>query len=96
MSWGSCGDIETYRRFGWLAKYREGGMEALKAKSVPGRPSKLDGRQIARLYALIVGNDPRQLQGDFALWTREMVRQYLLTQEAGSLTARALRLERRR
>jgi transposase len=63
--------------FKWLARYREGGIAALKAKPVPGRPSKLDGRQIARLYALIVGNDPRQLQFDFALWTREMVRQVI-------------------
>jgi transposase len=63
--------------YGWLAKYREGGKAALKAKPVPGRPSKLDGRQIARLYALIAGNDPRQLQFDFALWTREMVRQVI-------------------
>jgi transposase len=63
--------------FKWLARYREGGIAALKAKPVPGRPSKLDGRQIARLYALIVGSDPRQLQFDFALWTREMVRQVI-------------------
>lgn len=63
--------------FKWLARYREGGIAALKAKPVPGRPSKLDGRQIARLYALIVGSDPRQLEFDFALWTREMVRQVI-------------------
>jgi transposase len=63
--------------YGWLAKYREGGKDALKAKPVPGRPSKLSGEQIARLYALIVGVDPRQLSFEFALWTREMVRQVI-------------------
>jgi transposase len=63
--------------YGWLAKYREGGKGALRARPVPGRPAKLEGRQIARLYALIVGADPRQLQFDFALWTREMVRQVI-------------------
>lgn len=63
--------------YGWLAKYREGGKGALRARPVPGRPAKLGGGQIARLYALIVGNDPRQLQFDFALWTREMVRQVI-------------------
>jgi hypothetical protein len=52
-----------------VARYREGGIDTLKAKPVPGRPAKLEGRQIARLYALIVGNDPRQLQFDYALWT---------------------------
>src|SRR5215211_464207 len=40
---------------GWLAKYREGGLEALKARPVPGRPSKLQGPQLAQLYGLVVG-----------------------------------------
>jgi transposase len=63
--------------YGWLAKYREGGPDALRAKPVPGRPPKLAGAQIARLYALIVGRDPRQLSFAFALWTREMVREVI-------------------
>jgi transposase len=60
--------------YGWLAKYREGGKDALRAKAVPGRPPKLLGEQVARLFALIVGRDPRQMSFEFALWTREMVR----------------------
>ena len=60
--------------YGWVAKYREGGRDALRAKAVPGRPSKLSGEQITRLYALIVGRDPRQMSFEFALWTREMIR----------------------
>lgn len=63
--------------YGWLAKFREGGKDALKAKPVAGRPAKLSGRQIARLYALIVGQDPRQMSFEFALWTRELVRQVI-------------------
>jgi transposase len=35
--------------YGWLAKCREGGLEALKARPVPGRPPKLQGSQLARL-----------------------------------------------
>jgi transposase len=35
--------------FGWVAKYREGGLDALKAKPVPGRPRKLTGEQLRRL-----------------------------------------------
>jgi transposase len=63
--------------YGWLAKYREGGKGALRARPVPGRPPKLSGPQVARLYALIVGRDPRQMQFEFALWTREMVREVI-------------------
>uniref|UniRef100_UPI001BDD7648 IS630 family transposase n=1 Tax=Pseudonocardia sp. H11422 TaxID=2835866 RepID=UPI001BDD7648 len=63
--------------YGWLAKFREGGRDALRAKPVPGRPPKLSGSQIARLYEMIVGADPRQLSFAFALWTREMVRQVI-------------------
>lgn len=61
----------------WVAAYREGGIAALKAKPIPGRPPTLKGPQIARLYKLIVGVDPRQLQFEFALWTREMVREVI-------------------
>src|SRR6266540_1718330 len=36
--------------YSWLAKYREGGLDALKARPVPGRPPKLSGAQLRRLY----------------------------------------------
>ena len=63
--------------YGWLAKYREGGLEALKARPVPGRPPTLSGSQLQRIYTLVVGNDPRQLPFTFALWTRAMVRELI-------------------
>ncbi len=59
--------------YGWLAKVRESGTDALKAKAIPGRPRKLGDQQISRLYTLIVGTDPRQLSFGFALWTRSMI-----------------------
>jgi transposase len=68
--------------YGWLAKFREGGAEALQARPVPGRPRKLSGEQMRRVYTLVVGADPRQLQFPFALWTREMVRE-LISREFG-------------
>jgi transposase len=68
--------------FSWVAQYREGGVAALVAKPVPGRPMKLSGEQLARVYALVVGHDPRQLQFEFGLWTREMVRM-LIRREFG-------------
>src|SRR4029453_11657491 len=68
--------------YGWLAKYRQGGLEALRAKPVPGRPPTLSGAQLARLYHLVVGNAPRQLRFAFALWTRAMIRE-LIRREFG-------------
>jgi transposase len=73
--------------YGWLAAYRAGGKEALKAKPVPGRPPRLGGPQLSRLYALIVGVDPRQMQFEFALWTREMVREVIRGEFAVALSA---------
>jgi len=73
--------------YGWLAKYREGGREALKARPVPGRPPKLSGEQMRRLYTLITGADPRQLEFEFALWTREMVRELIRREFRVSLSA---------
>jgi len=60
-----------------MARYREGGMDVLKARTIPGRPQKLSGPQLRQIYTLIVGNDPRQLSFEFALWTREMVRELI-------------------
>jgi transposase len=68
--------------YGWLAKYRDGGWGALMAKPVPGRPPRLSALQMRALWGLIVGGDPRQMQFDFALWTRAMVRE-LIRREFG-------------
>jgi transposase len=65
--------------FAWVAAYRKGGVAALRAKPVPGRPPKLSGRQLRMLYTLIVGADPRQYEFEFALWTRDLVRQLIYT-----------------
>ncbi len=73
--------------FGWMAKYREGGLEALAARPVPGRPPKLSGAQLARIYTLIVGRDPRQLSFEFALWTRELVRELIRREFGVALSA---------
>src|SRR4051812_4588491 len=73
--------------YGWLAKYREGGKDALRARPVPGRPPKLSGEQMRRLYTLIAGADPRQLEFAFALWTRDMVRELIRREFRISLSA---------
>jgi transposase len=68
--------------YGWVAAARAGGREALKAKPISGRPPKLTAAQAQRVYDLLVGKNPEQLQLDFALWTRQLVRE-LIRREFG-------------
>jgi|SRR6266568_1192807 transposase len=60
--------------FRWQQKYDAGGPAALETKKTPGPASRLNATQMAKLYALIVNCDPRQLQFDFGLWTRKIIR----------------------
>jgi transposase len=61
----------------WIALYREGGTEALKARPLFGRPLKLSGTQLRWIYKTVVTKDPLQLRFSFALWTREMVKELI-------------------
>jgi transposase len=74
-----CGRSTVY---GWLKDERAQGPEWLKVKKAPGPEPKLTERQMAQLRGVVIGKDPRQLHFDFALWTREMVRE-LIKREFG-------------
>jgi len=76
--------------YGWVAAARAGGQEALRAKPIPGRPSKLTEAQQAAVFAWVAGKDPRQLSFDFALWTRDMVRELIRREFKVSMSASAV------
>jgi transposase len=61
----------------WLALYRSGGFEALRVHKSGGRPPKLTGPQLMRLYNIIREETPEQYTFPFALWTIEIIREVL-------------------
>ena len=66
-------DVTESSVYGWQKLYRHGGLAALSTKIASGRKTLLSDKQLLRLAGWI-RQDPRQLEFDFALWTRKMVR----------------------
>jgi len=67
----ACGRSTVY---GWGRAYHAGGWVVLRVRQAPGARPKLTPRQQAQLRRRIIGKDPRQLQFEVALWTRDLVR----------------------
>jgi len=72
--------------YSWLSAYREGGIDALKAKKLEGRPTKLSGKHIRVLYRYIANKTPLQFKFAFALWTLALVRDLIRTKFGISLS----------
>lgn len=64
--------------YNWLASYRDGGIQALRAKVIPGRPPRINGKMMKWIYDTIVQKSPLQFRFEFALWTREMIQKIIL------------------
>jgi transposase len=74
-SYGLC-RTTIYR---WLRAQKQGGVGALKSRRAPGRQCKLTARQTEAVRRWICGKDPRQYGFDFGLWTRQIVKELILT-----------------
>ncbi len=63
--------------FNWLARYRNGGWQALNEGSRQGRPSKVTGADLKWLYDAITLGSPLNYKLDFCLWTLNNMRAVL-------------------
>jgi transposase len=82
-----CGRSTVY---GWLAAYDAGGLDALTVRKAPGAAPKLTKDQMRQLRQWITGRDPRQLEFDYALWTREIIRELIERKFGVSYTLQGL------
>src|SRR5215469_5599849 len=74
-------DVAESSVYEWQSKFRTGGLAALSTKIASGRKMLLTDKQLLQLYKWLRGN-PRQMQFDFGLWTRKIVRE-LIRREFG-------------
>lgn len=60
--------------FRWLADFASGGQNALLAKPIPGRPSKMSAEQMRWLAQAVRDHTPLQYKFEFGLWTLSLIR----------------------
>ncbi len=66
-------DFSRTAVYNWLRAYDAGGIDALRAKPVPGRPSRVTDDQLDWVRAIILETSPLDWRFETTLWTRRMV-----------------------
>jgi transposase len=61
----------------WIARFAESGKDGLKSRKAPGKPSTLTPFQLRRVFYVLVDKNPVQLRFPFALWTCELVGEFI-------------------
>jgi transposase len=66
--------------FRWLADFANGGQNALLAKPIPGRPSKLSAEELSWIANAVRDHNPQQFKFEFGLWTLSLIRHLIKRQ----------------
>ena len=61
----------------WISRFLADGREGLKARKAPGKPTTLTPFQFRKLFYVLVDKNPAQLRFPFALWTCELVGEFI-------------------
>jgi transposase len=72
--------------FRWLAKFADGGQNALLAKPIPGRPPKVSAEEMRWIAVAVKDNTPQQFKFEFGLWTLSLMRELINRQFGKSLS----------
>jgi len=76
--------------FRWLAKFADGGQNALLANPIPGRPPKVSAEEMRWIARAVRDNTPQQFKFEFGLWTLSLLRE-LINRELGKSLSLAIR-----
>ncbi len=61
----------------WLSGYHYQGEAGLRAKPIPGAPTKVNAKQMAKLAKIVREKNPLQMKFEYALWTLAIIRELI-------------------
>lgn len=77
--------------YDWLAKFADGGQNALLAKPIPGRPPKVSAEEMRWIARAVKDNTPQQFKFEFGLWTLSLLRELINREFGKSLSLESVR-----
>jgi len=77
--------------FSWLAKFSDGGEEALLAKPIPGRPAKVSDEEMRWIAQAVRDHTPQQLGLEYGLWTLSLIAKLINREFGKSMSLAAVR-----
>ena len=77
--------------FRWIAKFADGGQNALLAKPIPGRPPKISAEEMRWIAQAVKDKTPQQFKFEFGLWTLSLLRELINHELGKSLSLESVR-----